>query len=83
MTSVTTINRHSVDEILEEYRQADFEPDFGPEGTRLLVKLYRQLASTGESISVDEVLAAAQAVGMSKDDALSFLGDKAERGEHG
>ncbi len=81
MTSSAAIARHSVDEILEEYRAVGFRPNFGPDGTRFLVSLYRQMASTGKAIPLDEALANAEDVGMSKDDALDFLAGKAERGD--
>ena len=82
-TVENTINRHSVDEILDEYRNAGCEPDFGPEGSRLLVRLYRLLASTGQPIPLEQVVSLAGEIGMSRNDALKFLENTAEQGDDG
>ena len=83
MTTVSEINTHSVDEILDEYRNAGFEPDFGPEGSRLLVQLYRLMASTGQPIPLEQVVSLAGEIGMGRDEALKFLENTSERGDDG
>lgn len=82
-TGQFVVGRHSVDEIVDEYLATGFKPDFGPEATKLLVRLYRELAVTAQPVRLNRVLSIAEEIGMGKEDALRFLDGTTERGDAG
>lgn len=75
--------RTSVDGIWGRFRDVGLIPDFGREGSRLLVALYRRLATGGRPIPAEEVADLALAAGMSPEAASAFLEPFSERDADG
>ena len=73
----------SVRGIWERFREVGLVPDFGREGSWLLVALYRRLADEGRPIPAAEVARLAEKARMSDDAAEDFLAPLSERNETG
>jgi alkylmercury lyase len=73
----------TVEQIWERFRDVGFTPDFGPEGSRLLIALYQRLAAQGTPISPEETLSIADQLGVSAEETESLLAQTSERDDEG
>jgi alkylmercury lyase len=82
---VTTASTQSalVEQVWKRFQEVGFTPDFGPEGSRLLIALYRRLAETGQPVSADEVTAIAHELDMSPEHAAGLVERMGEHDDDG
>lgn len=59
--------------VWDRFQAEGFTPDFGPEGSRLLIALYRRLAAEGRPITADELEELAQGAGVTSEEARSLV----------
>ena len=85
MTQETTTPTQSpiVAKVWQRFQEVGFTPDFGPEGSRLVIALYRRLASEGRPIPPEEVAALAERFGVPAETAAALLEGAAERDDEG
>ncbi len=85
MTSNTTTATESplVAKVRQRFADVGFGTGFGPEESRLTVRLYRRLARDAQPVSPSEVVALAAEVGMERDEAERMMQCCAERDEAG
>lgn len=79
----TSTSSTVVERVWERFQEVGFTPDFGPEGARLLIALYRRLAAEGRPITLDEVADLAAQNDVSVDAARDLVEHTAERDEDG
>jgi hypothetical protein len=72
------MNNRLVSELAGKLRAAGIPPEFGPDNSRLLIQTYRALAK-GRPLTADQVNEIATGLGISQDEAHSFLGEVTER----
>ena len=82
MTAVSTPSA-LVEQVWERFQTVGFTPDFGPEGSRLLIALYRRLAAEGRPVTPDEVSQIAAELDVSSDQAAELIERTAERDDDG
>ncbi len=82
---MTTTSTRSplIAQVLNRFQEVDFTPDFGPEGSRLLIALYRRLAETGEPISAAEVTVIAAELDISPEQATHLTDGMGETDDEG
>ena len=61
------------EKVWDRFQAEGFTPDFGPEGSRLLIALYRRLAAEGRPITVGEVKELAKGAGLTTEEARSLV----------
>ena len=72
-----------VAKIWQRFQEVGFTPDFGPEGSRLLIALYRRLAAEGRPIPPDEVAELGASLDVSAEATAALLEGTAERDDEG
>jgi alkylmercury lyase len=72
-----------VDHVWQRFQEVGFTPDFGPEGSRLLIALYRRLVAEASPISRDEVAEIAAGLGINREMAEELVAGMSERDEAG
>ncbi len=72
-----------VAKIWQRFQEVGFTPDFGPEGSRLLIALYRRLAAEGRPITADEVAELAASLDVSPKQTAALIERTAERDDNG
>ncbi len=72
-----------VDKVWGRFQEVGFTPDFGPEGSRLLIALYRRLAAEGRPVTPDEVAELAAQVDVSDEAARDLVEYTTERDDDG
>lgn len=72
-----------VKHVWQRFQEVGFTPDFGPEGSRLLIALYRRLAATGQPVGPDEVRAIAESLEVSPEQAADLIAGTAETDDDG
>jgi alkylmercury lyase len=72
-----------VERVWQRFQEVGFTPDFGPEGSRLLIAMYRRLAAEGRPINPDEVADLAAQNDVSPDAARELVEHTAERDDDG
>ena len=82
MTAVSTPSA-LVEQVWERFQTVGFTPDFGPEGSRLLIALYRRLAAEGRPITPDEVAELAADLDVSPAETANLIEGTAERDDDG
>ncbi len=82
---MTTTSTRSplVAQVWERFQEVGFTPDFGPEGSRLLIALYRRLAETGEPIPAADIATIAAALDVSPEQATHLIAGTGETDEDG
>jgi alkylmercury lyase len=72
-----------VDHVWQRFQDVGFTPDFGLDGSRLLIALYRRLAAEPRPISIDEVADIAAGLGIAREVAAELVAGMSERDEAG
>jgi len=72
-----------VDHVWQRFQDVGFTPEFGPQNSKLLIRLYRELAAAGRPITRDEVDAIADDLGIEHADAREFVEGVSELGNDG
>ena len=72
-----------VAKIWQRFQEVEFTPDFGPEGSRLLIALYRKLAAEGRPIAAHEVAELAASLDVSLEETAALVEGTAERDDEG
>lgn len=70
---MSTTTATNVEKVWQRFQEVDFTPDFGPEGSKALIAIYRRLATTGEAIPMDEAFSLAAAAGFERDAAQEMF----------
>ena len=85
MTQKTAAETQSpiVAKIWQRFQDVGFTPDFGPEGSRLLIALYRRLAAEGRPIPPHEVEELAERFDVSVEAAADLIERSSERDDDG
>ena len=72
-----------VAKVWQRFQEVGFTPDFGPEGSRLLIALYRRLAAEGQPITPDELAELAASLDVSPEQTAALIERTAERDDDG
>ena len=77
-TTKSEQNRQPVEELAKNLNQAGIPPDFGPDNSRLLIKVWRSLAM-GNPVTKEQIDQISVELGISRDPAHDFLRQVTER----